>query len=225
MKSAVLTVIGVLLAAAGSAQEIPSYTAGGPITMPSVISEVKPVYTAEAVRARLQGIVKMAVVVNADGTVGDVRVVDSLDPLLDGQAIAAMKQWRFKPGMKGDVAVPVRVEVEMTFTLRETPGPRVGSPEALKPGNGVLVPKVLSEVKPEYPAAVKEKRIQGVVVMDCVVLPSGDVGDIRVTTSLEPSLDAAAVRALRKWRFQPGTKDGQAVPVQVSVEITFTLRP
>jgi len=226
MKSAVLTVVGMLLAAAaGSAQEIPAYTAGGPITMPTVVSEVKPAYTADAVRARLQGLVKMAVVVNADGTVGDVRVVQPLDPQLDAQAIAAMKQWRFKPGMKGDVAVPVRVEVEMTFTLRDTPGPRVGSPEALKPGNGVGTPKVISEVKPDYPPAIMVKGVKGSVVMDCVVLPDGGVGDIRVTQSLEPSLDAAAVRALRKWRFEPGTKDGKAVPVQVSIEMTFTVRP
>jgi TonB family protein len=218
MKSAVLSVIGVvLLAAASPAQEIPPYKPGGQVTMPSVISEVKPSYNAEAMRARIQGIVKVEVVVQPDGTVGDVRILQGLDPLLDPEAIAAVKKWRFKPGMKDGVAVPVAVEIELTFTIRsDAPGPKVGSAEALKPGNGVTAPRVLSEVKPEYPPAIKVKGVQGTVVLDCVVLPSGRVGDVRVATPLEPSLDEAAIRALRLWRFEPGMKDGKGVPVQVS---------
>ncbi len=226
MRSAVLSVISlVFVVAVSSAQEIPPYKPGGAVTMPRVIHEVKPSYTAEAVRARIQGRVKVAVVVNADGTVGDVRVLESLDPLLDPQAIAAVKQWKFSPGTKEGVAVPVSVEIELTFTLRsDPPGPRVGSPEAFKPGDGVTTPRVLSDVKPEYPPAVRGKGIRGTVVLDCIVLPDGRVGDVRVATPLEPSLDEAAMRALRLWRFEPGTKDGKRVPVQVAVEMTFSLQ-
>ena len=61
----------------------------------------------------------MAVVVLPDGTVGEVTVLRSLDTVsgLDAQAILAVKQWVFNPGMKDGVAVAVRVTVEMTFTL------------------------------------------------------------------------------------------------------------
>ena len=60
--------------------------------------------------------------------------------------------------------------------------------------------------------------------IECVVLPDGTVRDVRVTTPLHPDLDEESVRTLRQWTFKPGTKDGVAVPVQVEVEMTFTLR-
>jgi TonB family protein len=57
----------------------------------------------------------------ADGTVGDVTVVESLDTVfgLDAEAVRAAKQWLFNPGAKDGQAVAVSVTIEMTFTLRE----------------------------------------------------------------------------------------------------------
>ena len=93
---------------------------GPGIVMPVVLREVKPDYTDEAKRERIQGTVEMGVVVKDDGTVGDVTVTRSLDAKygLDEQAVAAMKKWRFRPGTKDGKPVPVRVFVEMTFTLK-----------------------------------------------------------------------------------------------------------
>jgi TonB family protein len=58
--------------------------------------------------------------VQADGTVGDVRVIRSLDSTfgLDQNAIKAVRQWRFEPGSQAGKPVPVIVSVELTFTLR-----------------------------------------------------------------------------------------------------------
>lgn len=58
------------------------------------------------------------------------------------------------------------------------------------------------------------------------ITETGDVGDVEVTRSLdkEYGLDEEAVKAARQWKFEPGTKDGRAVPVQVTVEMTFALR-
>ncbi len=87
--------------------------------MPRVVHAVKPVYTKEAMKAKLQGVVIVEVVVMPDGTVGDVRVVKSLDREfgLDEAAIAAAKQWRFEPGTRQGKPVPVIVALEMTFNL------------------------------------------------------------------------------------------------------------
>jgi protein TonB len=70
-------------------------------------------------------------------------------------------------------------------------------------------------------------KIQGAVFLDIVVLASGEVGDVTVTKSLdtEYGLDLEAVKAAKQWRFEPGTKDGRPVPVQVALELTFTLKP
>ena len=88
---------------------------------PEIIREFKPSYTPGAMRERIQGLVEVQAIVLADGTVGDVRVVKSLDKEfgLDEQAVKTVKQWQFRPGQKDGAAVPVLVNIEMTFTLRD----------------------------------------------------------------------------------------------------------
>jgi len=221
MKLAALATACVLaFAPAALAQEV--YRPGDGVTSPRLLMEVKPGYTAEAMRAGISGMVRMACVVLLDGTVGDVKVIEALDAGLDEEAVKTLKKWRFEPGQKDGKAVPVLVEVEMTFTLRD--GPRLDSPAVAKAGPGVKLPKVTHEEKPVYTAAARSAGIQGSVQLDCVVLANGTVGAIRVTKHLDPDLDAEAIRTLRLWRFEPGEKDGQAVPVQVNVEMTFRLR-
>jgi TonB family protein len=95
--------------------------ARGPgVTAPVVVTQVKPSYTAEAMRAKVQGLVMVECVVMPDGTVGDARIVRSLDPRfgLDQEAITAAKKWRFKPGLLNGTPVPVIVTIELSFTLR-----------------------------------------------------------------------------------------------------------
>lgn len=93
------------------------------VTAPRLLREVKPTYTEAGMRARIQGIVRVQCVVLTDGSVGAVRVVQSLDATsgLDDAAIAALKQWRFAPATRDGVAVPVVVNVELSFTLRLSP--------------------------------------------------------------------------------------------------------
>ena len=85
---------------------------------PVVVKDVKPSYTPDAMRRKVQGVVEVEAVVLTDGTVGDVTVTRSLDPDLDEQAVKATKQWRFKPGTRDGQAVNVLVQIDLTFTLR-----------------------------------------------------------------------------------------------------------
>ena len=96
------------------------YRPGAGIINPQPVREVKPRYTAEAMRAKVQGAVWLEAVVQPDGTVGDVRVTKSLDAVfgLDEEAIRAAKQWRFVPGTRFGEPVAVLVVLELTFTLR-----------------------------------------------------------------------------------------------------------
>ena len=97
-----------------------AFGVGNGVTMPSVLTEVKPSYTAEAMRAKVQGAVTVEAVVREDGSVGHVRVVRSLDRTfgLDEEALKAVKHWRFRPGKRQGQSVAVLVEIELTFTLR-----------------------------------------------------------------------------------------------------------
>ncbi len=90
------------------------------VTLPKVISEVKPQYTPEAMQARIEGTRIMTAVVRTEGRPVDIEITKSLDTEygLDKQAVAALSQWRFEPGLKDGKPVPVRVTVEMTFTLK-----------------------------------------------------------------------------------------------------------
>ena len=93
---------------------------GNGVTTPVVVKEVKPQYTEEAKKAHISGNVLLDVVVTAEGSVGDVKVARSLDPTfgLDEQAVKAGKEWKFKPGTKDGKPVPVRVMIELNFTLK-----------------------------------------------------------------------------------------------------------
>ncbi len=97
---------------------------------------------------------------------------------------------------------------------------------AYKPGNGVETPRLIREVKPQYTAQAMRAKIQGEVVLECIVMPDGSVGNVRVLRSLDAAfgLDQEAIKAARQWRFQPGTRQGQPVPVLVTIAIAFTLR-
>ena len=59
--------------------------------------------------------------------------------------------------------------------------------------------------------------------LELVVDSNGSVGDTRVAKSLHPDLDEAAIGSARKWRFSPGTKSGQPVPVIVMMDVSFQL--
>lgn len=95
-----------------------------------------------------------------------------------------------------------------------------------RPGNGVVSPRLLYEVKPSYTSDAMRAKIQGIVTMEAVVMPDGSVGDVQITRSLDQTfgLDQEAIRTVKKWRFAPGTRQGQPVPVLVEIEMTFTLR-
>jgi periplasmic protein TonB len=95
-----------------------------------------------------------------------------------------------------------------------------------RPGNGVTLPRVLREVRPQYTADAMRAKVQGTVLLECIVRPDGSVGDVQVVRSLDPTfgLDQEAIKAAKQWRFAPGTRLGEAVPVLVTIELQFTLR-
>ena len=97
---------------------------------------------------------------------------------------------------------------------------------AYRPGNGVTMPRLLREVKPEYTSDAMRAKIQGVVLLECVVNTSGNVEQVKITRSVDQvfGLDEQAIKAAKQWRFSPGMRLGEAVPVLVTIELSFVLR-
>lgn len=88
--------------------------------LPVPIHQERPQYTQAALAAQIEGQVLLETTVLADGSVGDVKVVRSLDSELglDQEAVKALKLWTWKPGTRGSQPSSVTVQIEMTFTLK-----------------------------------------------------------------------------------------------------------
>src|SRR4030095_8004315 len=96
-----------------------AFAPGNGVTWPISIFEAKPVFTAEGMRKKIQGDVVLEVVVLADGSVGPVRVIKSLDREsgMDDAAIENAKKWRFRPGTKDGKPVATLIQMTVTFRL------------------------------------------------------------------------------------------------------------
>ena len=90
---------------------------GGQITQPQLVKRIEPEYPALAVKAHIQGIVILEATVNEDGDVTDVRLLRSANPLLDKEAIAAVRQWRYSPIVLNGTRVPFILSVSLSFYL------------------------------------------------------------------------------------------------------------
>jgi periplasmic protein TonB len=90
-------------------------------------------------------------------------------------------------------------------------------------GGSVLAPRPLATPDPEYTEQAREAKLQGTCVLGLIVGADGKPRDIRVIRSLGMGLDEKAIAAVGKWMFAPATKDGNAVPVQISVQVSFKL--
>jgi len=88
------------------------------VQLPTLTRDVKPQYTAEAMRAKVRGTVLVQGIVDLNGAVRDVRVMQSLEPSLDDAARRAFAQWEFRPATRQGEPVAMAVSVKMAFTMR-----------------------------------------------------------------------------------------------------------
>ncbi len=93
---------------------------GAGIENPKPIYEAKPEYTAQAMQAKVQGVALVECTVLPDGTVADPRIVRSVDAHygLDQEAVKCARRWRFIPARRRGQPVAMRINIEVTFSLR-----------------------------------------------------------------------------------------------------------
>jgi TonB family protein len=101
-----------------------------------------------------------------------------------------------------------------------------GVEDMYRPGNGVTNPRVIHEEKPAYPFAAMAARVEGTVLVECVVGITGDINRARIIRSLDTKygVDDAVLNAQRFWRFEPGMKDGKPVQVLITIDFPFILK-
>lgn len=103
--------------AASKADAPKVYMPGGDVTPPKLIHYVEPSFSGSSKNAYTEGIVRIVTVVTSEGVPTDLHVTRGLNPEEDRTALEAVKQWRFRPGLKEGKPVNVRVTVEVEFHL------------------------------------------------------------------------------------------------------------
>jgi protein TonB len=127
-------------------------------------------------------------------------------------------------GLPGGVegGVPGGVVGGIIGGLPDAPPP----PPSLEPvrvGGRVREPRKLKAVSPVYPEAARDARLEGVVVLECLIDPQGRVSKVEVLRGV-PLLEEAAVEAVRQWIYTPTLMEGVPVPVLMTVTVRFDLK-
>ncbi len=107
-------------------------------------------------------------------------------------------------------------------SLGGVPGgmPGAPAPEVYRVGGDIAPPKKIKDVAPTYPLAARLARVGGSVVLDALIDSHGKVAHVDVVKSI-PLLDEAAEDAVKQWRYEPTTLNGQAVPIVMTVTVNF----
>jgi TonB family protein len=90
--------------------------------------------------------------------------------------------------------------------------------------DGVIAPKLVEKVEPNYTEAAKDAKIEGTVVVMVVIEVDGKIHEAKVIHGIDEGLDANAVAAVQSWRFEAARKDGEPVPVAAKIEVNFRLK-
>lgn len=101
--------------------------------------------------------------------------------------------------------------------------PEPKKPEPVHVGGDIKTPARIYYVDPVYPSVALAVKEEGTVTLEATIDEAGNVKDLKVIGS-RPLLDKAAMEAVSKWRYTPTRLNGVAVPVILTVRVTFALR-
>jgi len=117
-----------------------------------------------------------------------------------------------------------------TGTLGGSLGGIMGAPPPPKPvvtapvriGGNVMEAKALERAQPIYPAIAKAAHVQGTVVLHAIISKDGVVEQLQLVSG-PPLLVSSAMDAVRQWRYRPTLLNGEAVEVDTTIQVVFTL--
>lgn len=95
--------------------------------------------------------------------------------------------------------------------------------ELRQSGKAVVPPKLISDIQPEFPEKLRKKKKAGTVVISFVVNEHGVPQQLQIKSTSDHGFDRVSLDAVRQWRFEPATVDGEPSAVITNTEITFRL--
>ena len=138
------------------------------------------------------------------------------------RALSSHTEWQPRRVLGAKLALGFVLIASVSAACTLTVQDRIYGPDE----DSINLPTATTSPSPQYSAAALEVGLEGVVRLTGVVRPDGTVSDIQIVESLDPEygLDDQARATLTMWRFEPGTRNGTPVPVQVDFEFRFLLR-
>lgn len=98
------------------------------------------------------------------------------------------------------------------------------APAAAPAAVSLAAPRPIDDVPPRYPETARRAGAEGTTLLRVRVLADGAVGEVRVERSAgHPALDAAARRAVQRWRFEPARRHGRPVEIWILLPVRFSL--
>ena len=228
----------------GSVEQMPQFRGGEAALLKYLQENV--IYPPEAVKNNIQGRVFVQFVVEKDGSIGEIKVVRSVNEDLDKEAVRLVKSLpKFTPGRQNGQAVSVWYTLPVTFKLQEeNPAmePVKGNPSlpidtamddefcfeepdvlpAFPGGLDGLMNYLSDHIR--YPKLALKNKVEGRVVVRFVVQKTGKVGRVEVLESVDMDLAEEAVRVVKKLPdFTPGRVNDEPVNVWFTLPVNFKL--
>lgn len=183
----------------------------GEVTRKAVVTaKPEPSFTEKAGENMVEGVVRLRVILSADGSVKVISVVKGLPDGLTEKAIAAAKQIRFTPAQKDGRKVSQYATLEYNFYI-----------SAYDEKNVTCRAVILEKPAPKYTAEARSNGVSGKVVLKVLLLSSGVASFLSVEQSLPYGLTEKAIEAAQRIKFTPAEKDGRAVTQSATIEYEF----
>jgi len=90
--------------------------------------------------------------------------------------------------------------------------------------HGEKPPNIVSRVEPKYPAIESMRNRSGIVLTQIRVEPDGSVGGVTVLQKVQSQIEAAAIEALKQWRFEPPKRDGKPVVAYMMMTTAYRIQ-
>jgi TonB family protein len=144
---------------------------------------------------------------------------------------AAVLAYRASPlALDSDDALPEPAQNRSAPAFVEAPPPPPPPPPSarskpqapIRIGGTIQEPRKTRNVSPVYPPDAIQARVQGVVILECTISPTGKVVQVKPLRGI-PLLTEAAIEAVRQWEYTPTELNGVPVPVIMTVTVNFKL--
>jgi len=223
----------------GQSDVPPVFKVGGPVPQrlrfegrppgyaaPVLLYKKEPEYTLPKRAAGIAGTVILSVTIDVQGRSQNIQVTQSVDPMLDQNAIDAVSKWRFQPAKQDGESVESVANALVSFQLVKDTAAELsvntqpgGKPLGIVPGGSNVPARLLSAAMPEFTNEARAAKWNGSLTVNVLVGSDGGIRKVRVPHTVGMGLDEAAMTAATGWQFEPATRNGRSVDSWTSVQL------